>query len=75
MVAIFKSSLKKHQHILIQQLANCIEKQWMNNLDLADYPIPKNLGYIEGNLESEKLIIENRCYQTTLAHIWRGFSG
>jgi phycocyanobilin:ferredoxin oxidoreductase len=34
-------------------------------LDLSYYSIPEDLGYVEGNLEEEKLIIENRCYQTT----------
>ena len=65
MVAIVKTSLKERQHILIKELANCIEKQWTSYLDLTHYPIPEDLGYVEGNLESEKLIIENHCYQTT----------
>lgn len=64
MIALFKSSLRKRQHTLIQQLANCIEEEWIRHLDLSYYPMPENLGYVEGNLESEKLIIENRCYQT-----------
>lgn len=65
MVAIFKSSLRERQHQLIKQLANSIEEQWIGYLDLAPYKIPGDLGYVEGNLEEEKLIIENRCYQTT----------
>ena len=65
MVTTFQLSLREHQHYLIQLLADCIEEQWMRNLDLAYYPIPETLGYVEGNLEEEKLIIENRCYQTT----------
>ena len=65
MVAIFKSSLRERQHYLIQQLANCIEEHWIRYLDLAPYNIPDDLGYVEGNLQQEKLIIENRCYQTT----------
>lgn len=65
MVAIFKNSLRERQHTLIQQLANCIEEQWMSSLDLSYYAVPEDLGYVEGNLESEKLIIENSCYQTT----------
>jgi phycocyanobilin:ferredoxin oxidoreductase len=64
MIALFKSSLRQRQHPLIRQLANWIEEQWMRNLDLAYYPIPQDLGYVEGNLASEKLIIENSCYQT-----------
>ena len=65
MVAILGNSLREHQHYLIRQLANCIEEQWVRNLDLSYYPIPQNFGYVEGNLEQEKLIIENHCYQTT----------
>lgn len=64
MVTTFKSSLREHQHYLIQQLANCIESQWMQDLNLSPYNIPEDLGYVEGNLEEEKLIIENHCYQT-----------
>ncbi len=65
MVTTFKSSLRGRQHYLIQQLANCIESQWMKDLNLSPYDIPGDLGYVEGNLEEEKLIIENYCYQTT----------
>ncbi|MEM8719954.1 MAG: phycocyanobilin:ferredoxin oxidoreductase [Cyanobacteria bacterium P01_G01_bin.39] len=65
MTAIYKPSLRQRQHYLIQQLANCIEEQWIRQLELSYYSIPEDLGYVEGNLEEEKLIIENRCYQTT----------
>ncbi|MEM9508445.1 MAG: phycocyanobilin:ferredoxin oxidoreductase [Cyanobacteria bacterium P01_E01_bin.35] len=65
MVAIFKSSLRERQHHLIRQLANCIEAEWTGHLNLVPYDIPDNMGYVEGNLDTEKLIIENRCYQTT----------
>ena len=65
MLTAFQSSLRKRQHTLIQQLANCIEKQWSDTLNLEYYQIPQDLGYVEGNLEEEKLIIENSCYQTT----------
>lgn len=64
MVTTFKSSLRERQHYLIQQLANWIESQWMRHLDLSYYSIPEDLGYVEGNLEEETLIIENNCYQT-----------
>lgn len=64
MVAIVKTPVRKLQHPLIQQLANCIESQWQNYLNLASYDMPENLGYVEGYLAEEKLIIENRCYQT-----------
>ena len=65
MVATIPSSLRQHQHPLISQLANCIERHWSQYLTLSPYKIPEDLGYVEGSLEGEKLIIENRCYQTT----------
>ncbi len=64
MVATIPSSLRKRQHLLIRQLADCIERHWEQYLALSPYTIPEDLGYIEGSLEGEKLIIENRCYQT-----------
>ncbi|MDJ0633084.1 MAG: phycocyanobilin:ferredoxin oxidoreductase [Xenococcaceae cyanobacterium MO_188.B29] len=64
MVTTIQSSLREHQHILIRQLANFIEEIWECNLSLSPYNIPEDLGYVEGSLEGEKLIIENRCYQT-----------
>lgn len=64
MVATIESSLLKPQHYLIEQLANLIEDCWQQYLDLSPYKIPDDLGYIEGSLEGEKLIIQNCCYQT-----------
>ena len=64
MFATISSSLRERQHLLIRQLANCIEQHWQDYLCLSPYHIPSDLGYIEGSLEGEKLIIENRCYQT-----------
>ncbi|GAB4238038.1 MAG: phycocyanobilin:ferredoxin oxidoreductase [Stanieria sp.] len=64
MVATIQSSLRERQHYLIHQLANSIEEHWQKYLTLCPYDIPADLGYVEGNLEGEKLIIENRCYQT-----------
>ena len=58
------NSLRQQQHPLIHQLANCIETVWYDHLELSPYPLPCDLGYVEGRLEGEKLIIENRCYQT-----------
>ncbi len=58
------ASLRSRQHPLICQLANCIEKAWQENLELSPYVVPEGLGYIEGHLEGEKLVIENLCYQT-----------
>ncbi len=57
-------SLRDQQHPLIRQLANSIEAAWHKHLDLSPYHLPAELGYVEGRLEDEKLIIENRCYQT-----------
>ena len=57
-------SLRRQQHPLICQLANAIERIWENQLILAPYDIPADLGYIENHLEGERLVIENHCYQT-----------
>ncbi len=57
-------SVRSQQHPLIQQLANAIEAVWEQHLDLSPYHLPADLGYVEGRLEGEKLIIENKCYQT-----------
>jgi phycocyanobilin:ferredoxin oxidoreductase len=57
-------SLRNQQHPLIYQLANCIEETWQQYLELSPYQVPEDLGYVEGHLEGEKLVIENHCYQT-----------
>lgn len=57
-------TLRSRQHILIQRVANAIETLWVQYLDLSPYPLPDELGYVEGKLEGEKLVIENKCYQT-----------
>ncbi|MGB3612537.1 MAG: phycocyanobilin:ferredoxin oxidoreductase [Elainellaceae cyanobacterium] len=57
-------SLRQQQHPLICQLANAIERIWEDKLTLSPYEIPADLGYIENQLEDERLTIENRCYQT-----------
>ncbi|MBW4470581.1 MAG: phycocyanobilin:ferredoxin oxidoreductase [Stenomitos rutilans HA7619-LM2] len=59
-----QGSLRNYQHSLIRQLADCVEEAWRQHLDLSPYPMPNDLGYIEGSLEGERLTIENRCYQT-----------
>ncbi len=58
------SSLRSHQHPLIQKMAVAIETAWHKYLDLSPYKIPEGLGYVEGKLEGERLVIENICYQT-----------
>lgn len=57
-------SLRNGQHPLIRKLADCIEATWQEYLDLSPYSVPEDLGYIEGSLEGDRLIIENHCYQT-----------
>lgn len=51
-------------HPLIKQLAEAILCHWQEYLVLSPYELPDGLGYVEGKLEGEKLVIENRCYQT-----------
>ena len=58
-------SVRNQQHYLIRYLADTIEGVWQSYLDLEPYPLPAELGYVEGRLEGERLRIENRCYQTT----------
>jgi phycocyanobilin:ferredoxin oxidoreductase len=57
-------SLRTKQHPLIGQLADRIERTWQAYLDLSPYQIPHDLGYVEGSLEGERLVIENKCHQT-----------
>jgi phycocyanobilin:ferredoxin oxidoreductase len=61
---LMQASLRTHQHSLIHQLANCIEEVWHTHLELSPFSVPEDLGYVEGSLEGEKLVIENHCYQT-----------
>ncbi len=58
------STLRAQLHPAIRQLANTIESVWQQYLELSPYPLPAELGYVEGRLEGERLTIENRCYQT-----------
>lgn len=48
---------------MIRQLADIIETTWQQHLTLSPYQLPEDLGYVEGRLEGEKLVIENTCYQ------------
>lgn len=57
-------SLRQEQHPLICQLADSIEAAWQNYLQLEPYQLPEGLGYVEGRLEGEKLVIENKCFQS-----------
>jgi phycocyanobilin:ferredoxin oxidoreductase len=56
-------SVRERQHPLIHRLANRIEETWRQHLNLSPYQVPTDLGYVEGSLEGERLIIENHCYQ------------
>jgi len=62
-LSVATSTIRQHQHPLVSQLADGIEAIWQQ-LDLSPYYLPEDLGYVEGKLEGEKLVIENRCYQT-----------
>lgn len=62
--SVATSSIRQHQHPLVRQLADGIEALWQGHLELTPYHLPDDLGYVEGKLEGEKLVIENRCYQT-----------
>jgi phycocyanobilin:ferredoxin oxidoreductase len=57
-------SLRSKQHPLIQQLADRMQGVWQQHLELSPYQIPEGLGYVEGAMEGERLVIENCCYQT-----------
>lgn len=61
---MLSTSIREQQHPTIHQLADCIESVWQRHLNLSPYHLPADLGYVEGRLEGEKLVIENRCYQT-----------
>lgn len=58
------TSLLGQQHPLINRLADRILHGWDAHLDLEPFHLPEDLGYVEGRLEGERLIIENRCFQT-----------
>lgn len=54
----------QRQHPAIAQLSMAIKRLWHSQLMLFPYETPADLGYIEGSLEGEKLLIQNTCYQT-----------
>lgn len=49
----------------LAQLAAGLEQMWQQWLELAPYPVPEDLGYVEGTLEGDRLTIVNSCYQTS----------
>lgn len=58
-----QGSLRTSLHPSIRRLADCIEEIWQQYLPLSPYSVPEGLGYVEGALEGERLVIENQCYQ------------
>lgn len=64
MLQASRPSLREQQHSLIWSLADRLEAIWHHYLELEPYHLPEGLGYVEGRLEGEKLVIENKCYQT-----------
>jgi len=62
-IATFVMTIRDQLHPLIQQLATDIVNIWDRYLTLEKYPLPEDLGYVEGKLEGERLVIENQCYQ------------
>jgi phycocyanobilin:ferredoxin oxidoreductase len=49
----------------IARLASTILDVWSTRLHLFPFALPEGAGYVEGRLEGERLVIENRCYQTS----------
>ena len=64
MVQTVSKPLQQQQHPAIAQLAATIENIWHKQLRLFSYEMPADLGYVEGTLEGEQLVIQNQCYQT-----------
>lgn len=64
MLSTQEISISEHLHPLIRQLSQLIINAWETSLDLSPLTLPEGLGYVEGKLEGEKLVIANRCYQT-----------
>lgn len=56
--------LRDQQHPTIRKLSDVISRTWQSELALSAYKTPEDLGYVEGSLEGERLIIQNYCYQT-----------
>jgi phycocyanobilin:ferredoxin oxidoreductase len=64
MTSVSSVSIREQLHPLLRQWADRIEATWQRWLDLSPYQLPDEFGYIEGRLEGDRLVIENRCYQT-----------
>lgn len=64
MTSVQHPSMRSQLHPMIRQWADQIEAAWRQYLDLSPYQLPQDFGFIEGRLEGERLVIENRCFQT-----------
>ena len=64
MTTVTTSTTTLPLHPLIRELADIIISHWQKYLDLSPYELPDGLGYVEGKLEGQRLVIENRCYQS-----------
>lgn len=64
MLELSQSAIYEKLNPIIAKLAQVILNHWQQSLSLSNYELPEGLGYVEGRLEEEKLVIENRCYQT-----------
>ncbi|MEB3272306.1 MAG: phycocyanobilin:ferredoxin oxidoreductase [Prochlorothrix sp.] len=64
-MAILSSRLTDRLYPPMGQLARAVLQLWQDALPLEPYGVPEDLGYVEGQLEDDRLVIENHCYQTT----------
>ncbi len=53
-------------HPLINRLADLLVETWDEYLELEPYALPEDLGFVQGQLEGDRLTIRNRCYQTSV---------
>ncbi|BAC90530.1 phycocyanobilin:ferredoxin oxidoreductase [Gloeobacter violaceus] len=54
----------KPRHPLVSRLAELLVSTWGEYLQLEPYHLPADLGFVEGQLEGDRLTIVNRCYQS-----------
>ncbi len=57
-------ALETVSHPMVQRLAQLLFKTWETHLNLEPYHLPEDLGYVEGQMEGDRLTISNRCFQT-----------
>lgn len=56
----------KTHHPLVDQLAGLLLSTWKEYFDLEPYSLPADLGFVEGHLEGERLVISNQCFQSSV---------